>query len=222
MKKWLTDHGNSGIFHVYKNCIWSKKVGNHTWCQRFCSENFCRFTKRHGLSMLPRTRVPQGMPAEYKIETLAFQKFVIAAWKRCCVKLGQIGNMDWVPVTFSVSSNRTVGTKGAKSITVKISGPEKPHYAAFLSCCINAIKMLLLLIFHKDQSGSMDENDMKLWLRNCGHTSKWLEQILCFWTFSIILSLSKNSILFIFQNTAFWRLDSVLVPDKTYSVGPNW
>jgi hypothetical protein len=36
-------------------------------------------------------------------------------------------------------------------------------------------------------------------------------QILCFWTLSIFLSLSKNTVLFIFQNTAFRRLDYVSV-----------
>jgi hypothetical protein len=34
---------------------------------------------------------------------------------------------------------------------------------------------------------------------------------LCFWTLSIVLSLSKNTVLFIFQNTTFRRLDSVSV-----------
>jgi hypothetical protein len=36
-------------------------------------------------------------------------------------------------------------------------------------------------------------------------------QILCFSTFSIVLSLSKNTVLFIFQNTTFRSLDSVSV-----------
>jgi hypothetical protein len=38
-----------------------------------------------------------------------------------------------------------------------------------------------------------------------------LVQILCFWTLSIALSLSKNTVLFIFQNITFRRLDSVSV-----------
>jgi hypothetical protein len=37
-------------------------------------------------------------------------------------------------------------------------------------------------------------------------------QMLCFWILSIVLSLSKNSVLFIFEkNTTFRRLDSVSV-----------
>jgi hypothetical protein len=38
-----------------------------------------------------------------------------------------------------------------------------------------------------------------------------LVKILCFWTLSIVLSLSKSTVLFIFQNTTFRRLYSVSV-----------
>jgi hypothetical protein len=34
-------------------------------------------------------------------------------------------------------------------------------------------------------------------------------RVLCFWTLSNVLSVSKNTVLFIFQNTKFQRLDSV-------------
>jgi hypothetical protein len=49
----------------------------------------------------------------------------------------------------------------------------------------------------------------------------WFVQKLCFWTLSIILSLSANTVLFIFQNTTF-RI-RILSPSsgKTYSAGPN-
>jgi hypothetical protein len=38
-----------------------------------------------------------------------------------------------------------------------------------------------------------------------------LVQILCFWALSIVLSSSKNTVLFIFETTTFRRLDSVSV-----------
>jgi hypothetical protein len=38
-----------------------------------------------------------------------------------------------------------------------------------------------------------------------------LVQLLGFWTLTIVLSLSKNTVLFIFQNKTFRRLDSVSV-----------
>jgi hypothetical protein len=42
-----------------------------------------------------------------------------------------------------------------------------------------------------------------------------LLQILCSWTLSIVLSLSKNAVLFIFQNTTFRRLDSFYLKTET-------
>jgi hypothetical protein len=51
-------------------------------------------------------------------------------------------------------------------------------------------------------------------------SSKYLVQVLCFWTLSIVLSLSKT-VLFIFKTQRFG--DQILSPSsgKTYSVGPN-
>jgi hypothetical protein len=48
------------------------------------------------------------------------------------------------------------------------------------------------------------------------------QQILCFWTFSIVLSLSKNAVAFIFKTQQRFG-DWILFPSsgKTYSVGPN-
>jgi hypothetical protein len=45
-------------------------------------------------------------------------------------------------------------------------------------------------------------------------------KLLCFWTLSIVLFLSKNTVLFIFQNTTFWRLDSVCLQVKPTQLGP--
>jgi hypothetical protein len=44
---------------------------------------------------------------------------------------------------------------------------------------------------------------------NSNTKAEEIVQILCFWILSIVLSLSKNTVLFIFQNTSFRRLDSV-------------
>jgi hypothetical protein len=48
-----------------------------------------------------------------------------------------------------------------------------------------------------------------------------VEQILCFWTLSIVLSLSKNRPVYFFKTQRFG--DWILSPSsgKTYSVGPN-
>jgi len=94
------------------------------------------------------------------------------------VKLGQIGNMDKVPLNFSVLSNKNVDIKGAKPITIKTSGHEKTHYTVILACCADGTKLPPLLIFkkkmmpsdkikqeifiHVQAEGWMDKNVMKL------------------------------------------------------------
>jgi len=94
--------------------------------------------------------------------------------------IGQLGNMDEVPLTSDVPSNKTVDVKGAKTIMIKISGNEKTHYTVILPCCADGTKLPPLLIFkrktppkdviphgiyvHVHSKGSMDGEGMKLWL----------------------------------------------------------
>ena len=40
-------------------------------------------------------------------------------------EIGQSGNMEEVPLTFDVPSNKTVDVRGAKAINMKTSGNEK-------------------------------------------------------------------------------------------------
>lgn len=55
--------------------------------------------------------------------------------------------MDEVPLTFDVPSNKTVDSKGTKSVTVKTSGHEKTNYTVVLSCYADGTKLPPLLIF---------------------------------------------------------------------------
>jgi hypothetical protein len=105
---------------------------------------------------------------------------VINARKKTQFELGQIGNMDEVPLTFDVPSNRTVDNKGSKTIAIKTSGHGKSHYTVVLSCCADGTKLPPLIILkrktvpkdkipqgivlHVQEKGWMDENGMKLWL----------------------------------------------------------
>jgi hypothetical protein len=60
------------------------------------------------------------MTAEYEAKILEFYKFVIGARKKMCFELSQIDNMDEVPLTVDVPSNRTVNNKGDKTISHNI------------------------------------------------------------------------------------------------------
>ena len=71
--------------------------------------NWCfLFMKRNGLSLRTRTKLAQKMPAAYEEKILHFHSYVINLRKNTNFELSQIANMDEVPLTFDVPSNRTV------------------------------------------------------------------------------------------------------------------
>lgn len=183
LKNWIVEERSAGRTVSTKTIINEAKLraaaqgmeaflGTSSWCYRFM--------KRHGLSLRTKTRIAQKMPADYENKIIAFHKYVINARKETDYELGQIGNMDEVPLTFDVVSNRTVDVKGSKTITIKTSGHEKTHYTAVLSCCADGTKLPPLLIFkrktlpkdkiprgifiHVHPKGWMDEEGLKIWL----------------------------------------------------------
>lgn len=108
--------------------------------------------KQQGLSLRTKTYTAQKMPADYECTILKFHRFIIDTQKKTSFELDQIGNMDKVPLTFDVPSNRTVTVKGYETVTVKTTGHEKIHYTAVLACCVDGTKLPLLLIFNRKLS----------------------------------------------------------------------
>ena len=109
-----------------------------------------KFMKRNNLCMQAKTKISQKMPVEYEDKIIEFHRFIINARKQEKFELSQIANMDEVPLTFNVPSNKTVDSKGAKSIIVKTCGHEKTHYTVVLSCCADGTKCHLFLFLKKD------------------------------------------------------------------------
>ncbi len=126
---WVIDKRNAGISVSTKMIInealrFAKKHGNQNFS---ASEGWCyRFMKRQGLSMRTRTTLAQKMPADYEEKILEFHRFVINSRKKTSFELGQIGNMDEIPLTYDVPSNKTVSIKGCKSITIKTQVMKEP------------------------------------------------------------------------------------------------
>jgi len=83
-------------------------AGKTSWCERFM--------RRNGLCMRTKTTIAQKLPREYEIKIIKFHKYVINMRKKLCFETGQLGNMDEVPLTFDVPSNKTVDVKRAKTI----------------------------------------------------------------------------------------------------------
>ena len=106
--------------------------GTTSWCERFM--------RRNGLCMHTKTTIAQK---------LSHDKYVINMRKKLCFEVGQLWNMDDLPLTFDVPSNKTVDVKGAKTIMIKTSGNKKTHYNVVLACCADGTKLPPLLIFKR-------------------------------------------------------------------------
>ena len=80
--------------------------------------------RRNGLCMCTKTTIVQKLPRKYERKIIEFHTYVINIRKMLCFEIGNLGNLDEVPLTFDVPSNKTVDVKGAKTIMVKTSGNE--------------------------------------------------------------------------------------------------
>jgi len=128
-------------------------AGTTSWCKR------CM--RRNGLCMHTKTTIAQKLPCEYKRKIIEFHKYVINMRKKLCFEIGQLGNMDEVPLTFDVPLNKTVDVEGAKTIMIKTSGNEKTHNTVDLACCAEGTKLPHGIYVHVHSKGWMDG-----WRRN--------------------------------------------------------
>jgi len=56
--------------------------------------------RRNGLCMRTETTVVQKLTREYGRKIIEFHKYVINMRKKLCFEIGQLGNMDEVPLMF--------------------------------------------------------------------------------------------------------------------------
>ena len=116
VKNWITDHKKNGIAVSAKIILIEARrlaiemsitdfAGTTSWCEKFM--------RRNGLCMRTKTTIAQKLPCEYERNIIEFHKYVINMRKKLCFDIGQLGNMDEVPLTFGVPSNKTMDVKGA-------------------------------------------------------------------------------------------------------------
>jgi len=87
-------------------------AGTTSWCERFM--------RRNVLCMRTKTTIAQKLRCKCERKIIEFHKYVINMRKKLCFEKGQLGNMDEVPLTFDVPSNKTVDVKGAKTIMIRL------------------------------------------------------------------------------------------------------
>ena len=118
-------------------------------------------------------------PVVFENQVLEFHSYVFNLQKTYTFELSPIANMDEVPFTFDVPSNRTVGVKGTKTMAIKMSGHKKTYFTGVLACCTDGTMlppMILLkrktfpkgnipsgVIVHVHEKGWMDEESMTIW-----------------------------------------------------------
>ena len=124
--------------------------------------------RRNGLCTRTKTTVAQKLPREYGRKNIEFHKYVINMRKKLCFEIGQLGNMDEIPLTFDVPSHKIVDVKGVKTIMIKTSGNKKTRYTAVLVCCADGTKLPLLLIFKRKMN--MNINPMWNYIFRCNST----------------------------------------------------
>ena len=65
-------------------------AGTTSWCERSM--------RRNSLCMRTKTIIVQKLPREYERKIIEFHKYVINVRKKLCFEIGQLGNMDEVPL----------------------------------------------------------------------------------------------------------------------------
>ena len=175
---WVMENRQNG-FPVTRNAIiicalkWAKK--NPEKSQNFKPTNsWCaRLMERKDLVMRHKTKIAQKLPAEMDEKVINFQRYVIKKRVEHQYALANIGNMDEMPMNFDMPPNRTVNSKGSKTVLIKT------RFTVVLACMADGTKLKPMVVFkrktmpklklpsgvivHVDPKGWMDENGVKLW-----------------------------------------------------------
>ena len=83
------------------------------------------FTRRNGLSLRCCIATCQKLPTDFEEKLVNFREHIIMLQKRGNFLMGQIGNMDEMPIWLDMLRNYTVEQKGAKQVPIRTSGCEK-------------------------------------------------------------------------------------------------
>ena len=123
--------------------------------------------------MRHKTKIAQKLPAELDEKVISFQRYVIKKRVEHQYALANIGNMDEMPMNFDMPPNRTVNSKGSKTVLIKT------RFTVVLACMADGTKLKPMVVFkrktmpklklpsgvivHLHPKGWMDEDGVKLW-----------------------------------------------------------
>uniref|UniRef100_H3AXG2 HTH CENPB-type domain-containing protein n=1 Tax=Latimeria chalumnae TaxID=7897 RepID=H3AXG2_LATCH len=149
-------------------------------CKPFvASVGWCTFFFWRYLGMNQEATEP---PKDLEMKVNSFLKFAIKLWKEHDYYLSRIGNMVETPVTFDLPSNQSVSPLGLKTVLVKTTGHEKPHFMITLTYLADGSKLKPLVIFKRKTlpenkvfpSGVLVRVHLKGWIDEEG---TWLKKV---------------------------------------------
>uniref|UniRef100_A0A8C5WL18 HTH CENPB-type domain-containing protein n=1 Tax=Leptobrachium leishanense TaxID=445787 RepID=A0A8C5WL18_9ANUR len=184
---WIMEHRNNGYAlsrtAIRLHALKLKKSSEFGVNSNFlASAGWCkRFMERHNLTLRQRTKLSQKLPKDLEEKVDSFHRYVLKLRHQHNYELGQIGNMDETPMTFDLPGNRSVHTKGEKTVLVKTTVHEKTHFTVVLTCMADGTKLKPLVIFKRktlpknakfpsgvvvraQPKGWMDEDGIRFWL----------------------------------------------------------
>ena len=102
--------------------------------------------------MRQKTKIAQKLSAELDEKVISFQRYVIKKRVEHQYALANIGNMDETPMNFDMPPNRTVNSKGSKTVLIKTTGHEKTRFTVVLACMADGTKLKPMVVFKKDNA----------------------------------------------------------------------
>ena len=117
-----------------------------------------RFMRCNGLSLRRHTAICQKLPTDFEEKLVNFQRHVIMLRKRDTFLMGQIGNMDEMPIWLDTQCNYTVEQKGVKQVLIRTSDCEKQRITVMLGITADRHKLPPYLIFKRKKPRKTPKN----------------------------------------------------------------
>ncbi|XP_018105792.1 plectin isoform X1 [Xenopus laevis] len=146
------------------------------WCSLFMN--------RFDLCLRRRTTISQKLPQDLDEKVKSFQSFITKQRRIHNYDLVDIGNMDEIPMTFDLPSNRTVASLGDTTFSPRTTGNEKNNFTVVLSCLADGTKLRPFIIFKRKTLPKKVKFPPRITVRahvkgrmDVHGTKKWLEEI---------------------------------------------
>ena len=107
------------------------------------------FMRHNGLFLRRCTAICQKLSTDFEEKLVNFQRHVIMLQKTGNFLMGQIGNVDEMPIWLDMLRNYTVEQKGAKQVPIRTSGCEKQCITVMLGITADGHKLPPFLIFKR-------------------------------------------------------------------------